>query len=216
MIKRNNIQTDTNNNFIGCWVLNKKICEKIIKFYEDNLGDVKQGEAGSKVNKDVKLSEDISILPKDLKDEKYKVMVDYMRLLKECYVDYLEQWPNLKNLFTTVECSAFNIQKYYPGGHFKKYHMERTNIINSSRIFAWMTYLNEVEDGGNTDFLYYNLSIEPEVGKTLIWPAEWTHAHRGNIVNEGVKYIITGWFHMPDDLEYNPQDPSYGMPLNKN
>ena len=44
-----------------------------------------------------------------------------------------------------------------------------------------MTYLNDVEDGGTTDFDYYKVKIKPECGKTLIWPAEWTHAHTGTI-----------------------------------
>jgi hypothetical protein len=58
-----------------------------------------------------------------------------------------------------------------------------------------MTYLNDL-DSGHTDFLHYDISIKPEKGKTLIWPAEWTHAHRGQEVLEN-KYIITGWFHFP-------------------
>ena len=78
-----------------------------------------------------------------------------------------------------------------------------------------MTYLNNVEEGGTTDFLYYDLSIKPEIGKTLIWPAEWTHAHRGDIVNKGLKYIITGWLHLPDELDYDPTSPTYGVPVKK-
>ena len=58
-----------------------------------------------------------------------------------------------------------------------------------------MTYLNDVEDGGTTDFDYYNLKVKPECGKTLIWPAEWTHMHSGIVANE-TKYIITGWFNL--------------------
>ena len=60
-----------------------------------------------------------------------------------------------------------------------------------------MTYLNDVSDGGETEFPYYNLKVTPEKGKTLIWPSEWTHAHRGCIVKKGPKYIITGWMHFP-------------------
>ena len=41
------------------------------------------------------------------------------------------------------------------------------------------------------------LKIKPQKGKTLIWPAEWTHAHSGEVLNSGVKYIITGWMHFP-------------------
>ncbi len=60
-----------------------------------------------------------------------------------------------------------------------------------------MTYLNDVQDGGATHFEHQGLDVQPEQGKTLIWPGEWTHAHRGNVVNSGVKYIITGWMHFP-------------------
>ena len=56
-----------------------------------------------------------------------------------------------------------------------------------------MTYLNDVEEGGSTYFSHYDLEIKPQKGLTLIWPAEWTHAHRGNILTKGKKYIITGW-----------------------
>jgi hypothetical protein len=60
-----------------------------------------------------------------------------------------------------------------------------------------MTYLNDVEDGGSTYFSHYDLDVQPQRGMTLIWPAEWTHAHSGRILNSGVKYIITGWMHFP-------------------
>ena len=59
-----------------------------------------------------------------------------------------------------------------------------------------MTYLNNVDKGGSTYFKHYDLEINPKQGATLIWPAEWTHAHKGNIIKEGSKYIITGWMHI--------------------
>ena len=61
-----------------------------------------------------------------------------------------------------------------------------------------MSYLNDVDDRGTTDFDYYGLKIKPEKGKTLIWPAEWTHAHTGSILKSGSKYIITGWFNFAE------------------
>ena len=62
-------------------------------------------------------------------------------------------------------------------------------------VFAFMTYLNdvEIENGGSTYFSHYDLHIQPTKGTTLIWPAEWTHAHKGSILRSGIKYIITGW-----------------------
>ena len=48
--------------------------------------------------------------------------------------------------------------------------------------------------GGETKFSHYGISIKPEIGKTIIWPAEWPHAHSGEILNSGKKYIVTGWW----------------------
>ena len=213
-MKRIPIKTTTNANFIGCWQKESdKICTDIIDFYEENSDTASAGTSGNKVDDNVKLSTDLTIYPKDLANNKYSIFVEYMDFLKRCHEDYIIQFPSLKHMFGKVHCASFNIQKYYEGGHFKKFHMERTSILNSSRIFAWMTYLNNVEKGGHTDFLYYDLSMQPKPGLTMIWPAEWTHAHRGNEVEKGIKYIITGWFHMSDELVYDITDPNYGVPL---
>ena len=88
---------------------------------------------------------------------------------------------------------TFNIQKYFKGGHFKWPHAERMEMYSCNRVFAWMTYLNDIEKGGETVFTHYNVKFSPNVGRTLIWPAEWTHAHYGDEVGIGEKYIITGW-----------------------
>ena len=77
---------------------------------------------------------------------------------------------------------------------------ERDSLNSLHRIFAWMTYLNDVDikDGGSTFFSHYGLEIQPRKGLTLIWPAEWTHAHKGNLLKADNKYIITGWMHFPN------------------
>ena len=55
-----------------------------------------------------------------------------------------------------------------------------------------MTYLNTIENAG-TEFFHQDLKVDAVKGKTLIWPADWTHTHRGIINNEKEKYIFTGW-----------------------
>ena len=61
---------------------------------------------------------------------------------------------------------------------------------------AYMTYLEVPKKGGETEFLHQSLRIEPVVGRTLIWPAGFTHMHRGNAPLDGEKMYITGWFHV--------------------
>ena len=60
-------------------------------------------------------------------------------------------------------------------------------------MLAWMVYLNDASSG--TEFPYQNMTIQAKTGRTVIWPAAWTHPHRGVIPNVGVKYIATGWFY---------------------
>jgi hypothetical protein len=64
----------------------------------------------------------------------------------------------------------------------------------AARHLVFMTYLNDVTDAGGTEFLYQGITVQPRKGLTLIWPADWTHHHRGVVSPTQEKYIITGWF----------------------
>ena len=198
-MNRIEIKINKNPHFIGSWKMQeKKTCEDIIDFFENNPELHKRGQTGAGVDEKVKKSTDITINPKSLEKKEYETFNHYLKHLHECFVDYKEQYPFLKTFVKKIHIGPFNIQKYLSGDHFSKLHSERTDIATLHRLFAWMTYLNDVEDGGTTDFDYYDLKIKPESGKTLIWPAEWTHAHTGSILKSGKKYIITGWLHFTD------------------
>ena len=186
-------------NFIGAWNLeNNNLCYEIIDFFEKNLNLQKKGvTSDSSNNKKIKSTTDITIRPIDLKDKNFNVFNNYMKELHNCYVDYQKQWPFLKSMLNDIQIPPFNIQKYNPGDHFSTVHSERTSLNTLHRLFAFMTYLNDVEDGGETHFTHYKLKIKPEIGKTIIWPAEWTHAHSGEILKSGTKYIVTGWMNFP-------------------
>lgn len=70
-----------------------------------------------------------------------------------------------------------------------------------------MIYLNTVEKGGKTDFPNQGLSVKPEAGKVVIWPAAYTHPHRSAPDLDEWKYIVTGWFiyHAREDYANNPK-----------
>ena len=195
-MKRIEITTQNHPHFIGSWNINNdKLCNDIIDFFKNNHEIQKEGTTATGIDIKVKKSTDITINPNDLKQNKYDLFNFYFEHLNKCYLDYREQFTFLKTFANKINIGPFNIQKYQPGGHFAKVHSERTHITCLHRLFAWMTYLNDVkeDDGGTTDFDYYKLKVQPQRGKTLIWPAEWTHAHSGSILKGGEKYIITGW-----------------------
>ena len=195
-MKKIDITNKKNPNFIGAYnIENDSLCEKIVSFFEENKDLQSQGAVGDGVDEKIKKSTDITIYPNNLKEEKFFLFKDYLNSLNQCYQDYRETYPFLKKFIKKVDLGYFNIQRYLPGGHFANLHSERTSLQNLHRLFAWMTYLNDVDDGGTTDFDYFDIKVKPEKGKTLIWPAEWTHAHTGSILKSGKKYIITGWMH---------------------
>ena len=190
ILKTNNIAP----HFIGSWILEPvSISEDLVNYFEVNLAKQAKGRTTSGLNPNIKDSFDIRIKPKEIILPGNEVFKTYFEKLFQCYKNYIYEWPFLEDLAQKLEIGSFNLQKYNPGQHFKKIHTERLSIETSHRVFAFMTYLNDVEEGGSTYFSHYDLEIQPRKGLTLIWPAEWTHAHRGNILKEGSKYIITGW-----------------------
>ena len=87
------------------------------------------------------------------------------------------------------------LQKKPPRGGYHQWHCEQCNNDTSSRVLGWMVYLNDIPDGeGETEFIWQKLRVKPESGKFLIWPASFTHTHRGNPVYSCDKYIATGWY----------------------
>ena len=79
--------------------------------------------------------------------------------------------------------------------------MEALNFIivrgaleHCSRRLVFMTYLNDIEEGGGTEFYYQKIITPAKKGLTLLWPTDWTHTHRGQVSDTEEKYIITGWF----------------------
>tara|TARA_B100000579_G_C22831118_1_gene856023 strand:- start:930 stop:1526 length:597 start_codon:yes stop_codon:yes gene_type:complete len=195
-MKKLDVANSKNPNFIGVYnIENNVLCENIINFFEENKNLHMQGAVGHGVDEKIKKSTDITVYPYNLKEEKYFLFKEYLNSLNDCYQNYRETYPFLKKFIKKVDLGYFNIQKYLPGGHFAELHSERTSLQNLHRLFAWMTYLNDVDDGGTTDFDYFGIKVKPEVGKTMIWPAEWTHAHTGSVLKSGKKYIITGWMH---------------------
>ena len=182
-------------NFIGSWnIENDELCNEIIKFFEENKSMQRVGLTALGYDPKIKQTTDMTITPSNLKGQKFSLFHSYFNLLKDCFLDYRNQYPFLKHkFFNRTHIGNFNVQKYNSGDHFSQLHSERTSLDSLHRLFAWMTYLNNVDDGGTTNFEYYDIKVKPEIGKTLIWPAEWTHAHTGSILKSGTKYIITGW-----------------------
>lgn len=118
-------------------------------------------------------------------------------VLMKCLVKYYNKYRDLWQLMDMWEIDDFySFQKYdRDGDGYKAWHCEHGPRKTSHRILAWMFYLNNAKSG--TEFMYHP-TIKAKRGRGVIWPAGWTHHHRGVIPNEGLKYIVTGWISYTD------------------
>lgn len=116
--------------------------------------------------------------------------------LQACYNDYSERFSVITQ--DAVRATHMKIQRTDPGGGYHIWHAEQGGGTHASRVLVYTLYLNTLssEEGGETEFLYQRKRIRPEENTMIIWPAAFTHAHRGNVVlGERSKYIVTGWFY---------------------
>jgi hypothetical protein len=116
--------------------------------------------------------------------------------LQQCYDAYTEQFSVLKE--GRITGTAMKMQRTDPGGGYHVWHGEQGNGEHADRVLVYMLYLNTLtqEEAGETEFLYQQRRLQPTENTMVLWPAAFTHAHRGNTVfGERSKYIVTGWFY---------------------
>jgi hypothetical protein len=186
------------NNFIlQEYLQDISICDQLIDIHKlsDNKtnGSVGVGE-DIKIDPLIKLSTDVPFYPKDILLN--NVIKNYFDQLQNILEVYKKQYPMSDNYAPWGINEGFNIQHYKPNEGYFIWHTERTSTMkpNCNRHLVFMTYLNDVNDEGETEFYHQELKVKPKKGLTLIWPADWTHTHRGITSPTEEKYIITGWF----------------------
>jgi hypothetical protein len=110
----------------------------------------------------------------------------------ECYPHYAEHFAVLTDADAHSNYSN-KVQKTEVGQGYHIWHFETSGRAMSNRLLAYILYLNDVEEGGETEFLYQHKRYKPKAGTLVIFPAAFTHTHRGNPPLSNDKYIVTGW-----------------------
>ena len=180
------------------YITDLKICDKLIKWFHSNKkfhGPGKLGDADGKIIVDIKKkqSTDFSFdLAKGV--QKVQVISDYVIELQTMLGRYLQLYAFANHVDPFKVIEPVNIQYYKPNEGYRAFHSERGMYRVKDRFLVFQTYLNTVEDGGETEFFYQQYKCKAVKGKTLIWPVEWTHTHRGIVSPTEDKYILTGWY----------------------
>ena len=134
---------------------------------------------------------------KFLKFSNFDLMVRCNQEISEWLVDYSKLFPGVQGAIS----HEVKLQKTPVKGGYSVWHSEQGAGGASTRVISWLLYLNDVEDGGETEFLYQGFKQKATKGTLVVWPAAYTHTHRGNPPYSNEKYVITGWGHFPYELE---------------
>ena len=186
-------------NHMGAWFIDEIICDKILKFFYDNpkfhhkgksyFPDKKTNNTVIEYDKDVKESLEMEITF----DVFEKPLDEYRDSLQKVLDNYIKRYDYLNTMQAFNINENYKIQTYPKGGGFKQWHVENTSPNLSKRVLVFMTYLNDVPDGG-TMFKDQDIIVPAKKGLTLIWPAGFTHVHKGQITDKYEKQIVTGWY----------------------
>ena len=184
---------NTLNNFMAAWYIKPDVCDKLIDFYEAHpnkeKGSISKGESRG-VDLSYKNCMEVYLEVENIELQPYlSELIKVTEKYKKKYI-YCDKQQAAWSFERVIK-----IQKYLPKEAYFSWHYERVGDSQTNkRNLVFTTYLNDVKDKGETDFYYQKLKIQPRKGLTLIFPAEWTHTHRGLTSTKDTKYIITGWY----------------------
>ena len=186
------------NNFIGVYdnFIMPDDCQKAIDFYERR---VKFNETINRID-----FEKAGTLTKQ--DQQFFAgdgNIDiWWEELKSLIVNFDIAWKNYEKNVGALESygqdtfhyTQLKIQKTLPTEGYHVWHLEhQKGFSNEPRAFVFSIYLNDVEEGGETEFLHFSKRVKPKTGRIAIWPAGFPYVHRGNPPLSGEKYILTSW-----------------------
>jgi len=95
-----------------------------------------------------------------------------------------------------VDTVAILCKKYDKGKGYFNWHMDKghRDCRSQNRAFITMFYCNDIEEGGETEWKYFDTKVKPKKGSVVVFPADWAWLHRGNMPVSDDKYICNVWW----------------------
>jgi len=175
--------------------LSEDLCKKVINFYEsheehhevvdrDHRPKFTQFNLTQFVNSGERTAKDLQLHDTITRTLLTTINLYQMDLLT---VDELPAQYALEEL---------RIKKYDNNGEDQfDTHVDVGNYNSARRFIACFVYLTDNESEGQTTFPDLGVSVEPKVGRILVFPPLWMYPHAGMPVKDKPKYIIGTYCH---------------------
>ena len=186
--------------FIGVYdgYIPDEACDQVIELFNkyQEFNKIFSRFTSEGATKDIKEDKHLFCCPEILTDLEFNVtklkllMVNFDMALRHYYTETNVKKYTAEDIIT----DHVKIQKTIPSQGYHVWHIEHgASRDNAKRVLVYSIYLNTVEDGGETEFLYQSQRVKPVKGRIVIWPAGFPYVHRGNPPLSGEKYIVTSW-----------------------
>jgi len=206
-------QTSEIRDFVGVFdnYFSDLFCDKIIKFYnEKSKFGFSYPRRPEEINSMRRKDRSVNLAPVEeheleqyLKETREYVDTDQIFnhdltahfntiFWNEIYQEYIKNYEIINTLGQHT-FKFYKIQKTEKSEGFHEWHVDGGRVYDRARFLTYILYLNDVDEGGETEFLYQSRRIKPKKGRLILFPCAFTHPHRGNPPLSGTKYILTGW-----------------------
>jgi len=202
----------------GC--LDDFILKQLFAFHENNINKIYKGTTQTGVNTNIKDTEDLIFLYNNNNNNNEKNIITIIEnILYKELKEYVKKHPVYKEYENLCLLDLILMQKYTKNTGKYVYHTDNCvdideSVINKTkmlsdeirfigennkrnikhRILTFIFYLNDVDEGGETEF-FEMYRVRPKKGSLLIFPALSYYLHRGCVPKSNDKYILTGWLY---------------------
>jgi Rps23 Pro-64 3,4-dihydroxylase Tpa1-like proline 4-hydroxylase len=164
-------------------------CDEVIARFEAHPEQQHEGRIGQVQAKDTSIKATMDLVVSN-KEDWQDVDQMFFRSLAAALREFRETYPYFKGPFKDM---GYQVQRYRAGDYYH-WHIDGGSHEFSQRQLVALWYLNDVPGpGGETQFLYQEVSVAPQRGTLVLFPPFWTHEHRAARLESGVKYIATTW-----------------------
>lgn len=185
-------------------IINKEGCERILEDWE-HLLKCGFGIARDRIGNDQHMAEDSQLfsmfsLPSECGVDSEMIRLGPMtgevnKAVQLATLHYSSKYKYLRQMPLALVEGKFQKTKQSEGYHV--WHIEQTPKYECNRVLTWILYLNDVEEGGETELLYQKKRVKAKAGDLIMFPCTFEYVHRGNPPLSGDKYIYTGWIELP-------------------
>jgi hypothetical protein len=167
-------------------MINEDFCDTYLNIYNNNIDSI------DKIELDYRRCGIYSKLDSHPEYSQFKLKI------LEIFRKYVSEMNN-SNLYHLKYIESPNIIRYSEdishGSNQFSYHSDNWNMPTASRQLSIILYLNDVVEGGETEFPQLGIKVSPKKGRLLIFPSFYLYAHSGKQPISGPKYIIVSWIH---------------------